>query len=75
MVEERAVKWINEFLLENKDLNRVAIVSHDFAIKCLFLHFFQIPHSFVESLKIDNVGQFIVEVKKDGDIKLLHWNI
>ncbi len=75
MVEERAVKWINKFLLENKELNRVAIVSHDFAIKCLFLHFFQIPHSFVESLKIDNVGQFILEINTDNKVKLLHWNV
>lgn len=75
MIEEKVSKWMNTFLEENKDLSRAAVVSHDFAIKCLFLYYFEVPHSYVENLKIDNVGQFIIEIQYNRKPKLLHWNI
>jgi len=74
MVNERATKWFYDFLKKNAHLQRVAVVSHDFAMKCLFCHFLDIPGSHIEDLKIDNVGQTIVHIQENGRIKLLKWN-
>jgi phosphoserine phosphatase len=75
MVEDRAVRWMNQFLHDNTALKRVAIVSHDFAIKCLLIHFFQIPNTFIDNLKIGNTCQYIFEITEEGKPTLFHWNI
>ncbi len=73
MVNDRAKKWYYDFTKKNAHLDRIAVVSHDFAMKCLFCHFFEIPWKYIESLKINNVGQMIIEVN-EKKIKLIHWN-
>lgn len=74
MVSERSLGWFYDFVKNNYDKNKVAVISHDFAIKCLFCHFFQVPGKLIEKLKINNLWQMIIELDINWWIKLLHWN-
>ena len=74
MVNTRATEWFNAYIWDHPELRRIAIVSHDFAIKCMLSYFFDIPHSHIEDFRIGNAGQLIVEVTTDKSIKLIHWN-
>ncbi len=73
-VNNRAKIWYDNFIENNAHLEKVAVISHDFAIKCLFCNFFEIPWKYIESLKINNIGQMIIEISESKKVKLIHWN-
>lgn len=74
ILQERAMKYINEIMLQNEGKN-IAIVSHGAILKTIILGLLNIPISHYKNITLSNVSLSIVECRDYNNVLVLFNDI